>query len=59
MGTFNNNPCPICGTSKDEPVVLLGIPGTEEGNIMQAAQVHAECYKLYCKMNEIECDIED
>jgi hypothetical protein len=50
--------CPICHTSKDAPVVLIGIPGTEEGNIMEAAQVHSECYKLYCKMHDVEVNIE-
>ena len=35
--------CPLCDTSTDAPVVLIPIPGTEEGNIMQAAQVHSHC----------------
>ena len=42
--------CPICSTSADAPVVLVLIAGTEDGNIMEAAQVHAECYELYIKM---------
>ena len=50
--------CPICHSSKDAPVVLVGIPGTEDGNIMQAAQVHAECYVVYCKMHDINIEIE-
>lgn len=46
--------CPICKTSANRPVVLVGIPGTEDGNIQQATQVHAECYELFEKMCEIE-----
>lgn len=46
--------CPICKTSADRPVVLVGIPGTENGNIQQAAQAHAECYELFQKMLEVE-----
>lgn len=45
--------CPICKSRKDLPVVLVPIPGTEEGNIMQAKQIHSECYKLFCKMNDV------
>ena len=54
--------CPICHSGKEEPVVLVPIPGTEEGNICQAKQVHAElrhqkhqkraqsnCGKLLCR----------
>jgi len=55
---MTNFKCPICKTAKDAPVVLVGIPGTEDGNIMEAAQVHSECYKLSCKMNDVECTIE-
>ena len=45
--------CPICKTSADQPVTLVGIPGTGEGNIMEAQQVHAECFKVVMKMNDI------
>lgn len=48
----NGFTCPVCGTSADQPVVLVGIPGTEDGNIMQAAQVHQECYRLVKRMSE-------
>ena len=51
--------CPVCGTGKDAPVVLIGIPGTEDGNVMEAEQVHAECYVLWAKMRDIEVKIED
>lgn len=42
--------CPICRTDADAPVTLVGIPGTEDGGIMEARQVHAECYSLTEKM---------
>lgn len=44
--------CPVCHTNADRPVVLVGIPGTEHGNIMEAAQVHEECYNLLAAMHE-------
>jgi len=50
--------CPICRSSKDHPVVLVGIPGTERGGIMEAKQVHSECYKLFAKMHGVEIEIE-
>jgi hypothetical protein len=49
--TSNGWKCPICKTDADQPVTLVGIPGTENGGIMQAEQVHAECYKVVLKMN--------
>ena len=51
--------CLVCNTSKDEPVVLVGIPGTEDGNNMQAEQVHAECYRLWSKMHGVEVEIDE
>jgi len=48
----NNWQCPVCNTNKDCPVVLVGIPGTEDGGVMEAKQVHEECYKLIERMNE-------
>jgi hypothetical protein len=38
--------CPICGTRADAPVILRGIPGTRDGNIEEAEQVHAACTTL-------------
>jgi hypothetical protein len=38
------DPCPVCGTKDDKPTVLVPIPGTEKGNIMQAKQTHEECW---------------
>lgn len=39
--------CPICKTSEDKPVVLIGIASTAEGGIMQARQYHLECIELF------------
>ena len=38
--------CPICNTLEDKPVVLVGISGTEEDNIMKAVQIHVNCLEL-------------
>lgn len=56
MTNFN---CPICGTNKDLPVVLVPIEETREDFIVQAEQVHSDCYKLYCSMHDYECEIEE
>ena len=45
--------CPICHTSADAPVVLVGIPGTEADGIMEAKQVHKECFDLVLRMTAI------
>lgn len=50
--------CPICKSGNDAPVVLIGMPGTEEDNNMIARQVHTECYKIVCKMHNIPIEIE-
>ncbi len=39
----NDDKCPICKTNKDNPVILVPIPGTEDGNIVEAQQVHLSC----------------
>ena len=44
--------CPICRTRKDAPVILIPMPGTEEGEIMQAKQVHKKCYDVFMEMND-------
>lgn len=38
--------CPICNTNDDKPVTLIGITGTENGNIIQAEQFHVDCLEL-------------
>ena len=53
-----NFKCPICHTKTDAPVVLVGIPGTEDDGIIEAEQVHSECYVLYCKMRGYDVEIE-
>lgn len=42
--------CPLCRTSAERPVVLIPIPGTEDGGgIVEAQQVHADCLRsLVC-----------
>ena len=52
-----NFECPLCNTNKDLPVVLVPIPGTEKDNICEAQQIHSECMKTFCKMNDIEFEI--
>ena len=44
--------CPICKTNKDTKTVLIPIPGTEDGGIMEAKQMHLKCYELWEEMNE-------
>jgi hypothetical protein len=38
--------CPICDTSEEKEVVLVGIIGTEDGNNIQAEQIHLDCIDL-------------
>lgn len=35
--------CPLCKTAKETPVVLFPIPGTQDGHLVQANQIHAAC----------------
>lgn len=37
--------CPICRTDRDEKVTLVPIPGTEDGGVCEAEQVHISCIK--------------
>jgi len=46
--------CPVCRTRKDTDTILVSIPGTEQGNIMQAKCVHKKCYDLFIEMNKGE-----
>lgn len=38
--------CLVCKKAEDKPVILVGVVGTEEGNNMQARQVHVDCIDL-------------
>lgn len=38
--------CPICKTDGPGKVLLVPIPGTVEGNVQQAQQLHADCAYL-------------
>ena len=47
--------CPICGTDEDKQIVLIGIAGTEDGNIQEAEQFHLDCLELqYYKQQPME-----
>lgn len=50
----NGEVCPICKTANDLPVVLVPIPGTEDGNLVQAQQMHKKCFDLIVEMNAKE-----
>jgi hypothetical protein len=39
-------PCPICGTKKAGPVILVIIEGTQEGYNAEAVQTHVDCLEL-------------
>lgn len=47
MRTFEHFPknqiCPICGTSDDKECWLMGIDGTGNDSVEQAAPVHLDC----------------
>jgi len=44
--------CPICKTAIDCKTILIPIPGTEDGNIFEAQQMHKECYDFLISMND-------
>ena len=35
--------CPICGTNRDAPCVLVAIDGTDEGWNCEASPTHVDC----------------
>ena len=43
--------CPVCNSNKDAPTILVPIPGTETGGIVECKQVHKKCYDLVIEMN--------
>ncbi len=47
MNTKAKEPCPICKTKKNKPVVLIAKQGTEEGYNAEAIQVHVDCLDLW------------
>jgi len=55
---MSNFECPVCHTKADSPVVLVGIPGTEDGGNIEAVQVHSDCYRAIAKMQGIDVNIE-
>jgi hypothetical protein len=52
FNSSNGVTCPICKTSKNTETVLVPIPGTEDGNIVECKQVHKKCYDLFVEMND-------
>ena len=50
--------CPICRTAYDAPIVLMGIPGTEDGNVIECKQVHTFCYCAMADMSPEQLGIE-
>lgn len=42
----SNEPCPICKTKADKPVVLVIKSETIKGHTAQGIQVHVECLEL-------------
>ena len=45
----NDWKCPICRTNKESPVILVAVPGTQDGNLCEAQQIHAECANIVAK----------
>ena len=39
--------CPICKTSDNKPVILVGDPETSKDNLMEAEQYHVDCIELF------------
>jgi hypothetical protein len=54
--------CPICGTNRDEEVILVAVKGTSDGYNIQAVQVHTKCLEqtlLYDKILGVIYSIAD
>lgn len=51
---FGGAVCPVCNSNKNCETVLVPIPGTEKGHIVEAKQVHKKCYDLMLEMHEKE-----
>lgn len=47
MNTNAKEPCPICKTKKNKPVVLIAKQGTQKGYNAEAIQVHVDCLDLW------------
>lgn len=46
--------CPICKTDEDKQTILVPIPGTEEGYIVEAQQMHWSCFQSILELVENE-----
>ena len=38
--------CMLCGTNEDKPCTLIGVDGTQDGNIEEAEQIHVDCLEI-------------
>ena len=47
MNTSTKEPCPICKTIENKPVVLIAKQGTQKGRNAEAIQVHVDCLELW------------
>ena len=43
FNSSNGEVCPLCKTSDNIETVLVPIPGTEDGNLVQTMQFHKKC----------------
>lgn len=47
MNIKAKEPCPICKTKKQKPVVLIPVQERVEGSNAEAIQVHVDCLNLW------------
>ena len=46
----NDWKCPVCKTNKENKVVLVPIPGTEDDGIVEAQQIHLDCMAMVAQI---------
>ena len=52
FNSSNGDVCPVCLTDKDIETVLVPIPGTEDGGLVIAKQLHKKCFDLLVEMQK-------
>ena len=52
FSTVSGAVCPVCKTAADAPTYLIPMPGTEDDGIVEAKQMHVECFNLVMRMSE-------
>ena len=45
----NDWKCVICRQNTEKPVILVPVPGTEDGGIVEAQQIHQTCAMIVAK----------